>query len=566
MFEMHRYKYCAFLVVAATCLSGVWGCVQSSDKIALDELWDASILVSPSSEVTLGYLEETVFEVTLADGYGTPLVGEPIDISFEGPAHNAHVTPLYSDADAVTPSNDFYTDETGTALVLFRAPDLAASFAIRFSSPAIEGASLSVDIVVDPDHLKLHFEVTYHGDRPLTYIRTELFEHITCSDLITSPSHPPVETAVAGSPPALFALTGLRHRYDYTVRVTGLNADGASRAQTCVEGLTPNTDVPDVVLSNIPFNLSGKYETRAKTAPREILAGTLDEMTAALDEATDIAPASFNIDPETAILDGIRKVVIEQNPMSEVPFDEVRNDNDLDGQLAQYFQNSNVAVSDALHSVWSTVKDILYEVWFFGVLEIGSMSDAAYPTENRIDRLMFSNALGDAFSYEVIEPESSPGTADPSPPDEDRIRLHAHRINLGLGDVLYHLVSNYALIQAYETADFAQALDMIVDCEAVADFLAIWLGDVATAETLRTGCEQATVDASAKLSFGAAALNAKFGSLEAEGFFYVADPNIGNQIETLVDGQVTLTWHGESLEGELTELDPISASFAGDLI
>lgn len=491
--------------------------------------------VSPAGPIELGYFQEQVFEVTLVDANGQPLPEEPISVSLIGPAHNGYVTPF-----------ELTSDESGHGAVVFTAPDTETELEIRFSAPAAE-SDVVVKITVDPAQLGFAVDVSYDGLRALEFVEAAIYPDATCEDLALGAAGEPSETQSADSIPAAFEFIGLHAGSAYAVSALGLNGDHQPRAEACVDGLLPDGPGAELTLADLALDVVGLFEVTTVVDTAGLLEPVVDELAVSLDP--------FSADVPDAILDAIREVIADE-PLVAESFDAIRANDDLDGALADDFAAREVDVPASLANTWSAVDDRLAEVSLAAEFEVGAPSDGVHDLYHTIGFLSFDEM--DA-SFLVSVPETGQAAAQSSEEDVDLLVISQHQVGLGLGSPIHFLLEAELTLQ-YGAETLAEALETVVDCDAVVTVLADPLSEVADTAEILAGCQNAMLGAEALLDEGVALVNAEHGQVSFDaGSCRLTDPGDSDLVEALADGSFEVTWEGA------TPLGPMAAQFEGQL-
>jgi hypothetical protein len=510
---------------------------------------DSILVVEPAIGVSLGYFEEQVFKVRLENSDGTSMAGEPIFASFTEPAHNAHLEP-----------SEFYTDGNGMGNVVFTAPDQPAAFPIHFTSPTVAEPTV-VNIIVDPSLLKISLQIDYLGEREFDTIEASIYEETICQNLLDGYEQEPLEVREIPSLPASLDFWGLRANRTYAVQVAGANQYGEIRALVCKDELIPNEDEPVINIEDVPFEFSGNYSITTTIETDGALASTVDELAAASDGS------GFISNPATAILDALKSVLIENDPLLEEPFDKIRTDNNLDERLKYYFSDNSINVPVALDPIWLSTKDYLKVITAYGILEFGSPDEGLFPTSHRIKEISFStsNESDEPTQIDTSDSEAGIGTAERDGSNGDLIRLNKHKISLELGTLVYNILVAVGFEKNFETQNLREVLEKTVKCDQVADFLLQWLSEITNKPTIESGCKNATLNAEQKLIWGVPELDEKYRDLTFEGICELDEPSTGNQVQSLVNGTSQVAWEGVSFSGEDELLGPMEAVFEAEL-
>ncbi|MCP4677351.1 MAG: hypothetical protein GY854_17925 [Deltaproteobacteria bacterium] len=533
-----RFLYSLFLFIFVV---SMWlpGCEDQGAATNMgNETTHGLIAVEPSGSVSLGYFEDQIFRVKITDSDGTPMVGEPVIVSFIGPAYNSHIEPSVFD-----------TDETGIGEIVFTAPDKVASFPIRFTSPAIDEAVI-VDVVVDPTLIELSVNVSYSGKRQIDSFEAALFEESSCEDLAGDDGIEPVQTIKESKLPAAFKFSGLRHGKSYALQVHGLNPEGDIRVVSCLDALVPDGDVVNIELVDMPFSGGGNFNLTIEISPD----GAMDR---AVDELATLMDKRFANNPAKHILNEVRQTVVKMDPLAGVAYDELRNRFLLDELLAAHFSENSIDVAGSLDSMWLAIKDYFFSVTLRSRLGIGSPEEETYSLAHHIDKIEFLNEDGDLASV-LFTSEFGKGSARLDENDADLLHVDEHTIAFGLGFPTYILLM-LIIDDQMEAESFNQAMYQIVDCDRVADVLEPKLNDIANWATIRSGCESATVLAEGWLTTGVALLDYWYTNLVLEGSCRLDGSPTGLQAISLVDGELDVSWKGLSLIG------PMKAVFKSDL-
>ena len=502
--------------VAAGC-SSVDASGVSDDDDDDDTTTPTGLQVSPAGPLTLGFGEEQVFQVVLLDQEGQPMVGEPVQVSLVGPAHNGYVSPF-----------EFVTDEGGAGDVTFKAPEKVTELEVRFSSPAAPG-DVSIDVSVSSSALGLTVELDYAGVRNLVVFAVEVHDGIDCGQLGQASDPEPVAIQTADAVPTTLWFGGLLADHEYAVLARGYNAAGTVRAGACVDGLLAGAPAVNIVPEDQPYLLAGVFAVSAVADTGGDLAPAVQSLGASLDP--------FTADVPGAILDAIRA------------------GQDLDGFVAQDLEDREVDVAYELEQLWDGVETRLAAIGFSTRLEIGAVTDGVHALYHTVEQLSFD---GVDAPYPVVLQDQGQGTATISATDPDLLLIGSHSVGLGLGGPLVH-VMGAELAAGFGVAGLAEALTVMVDCEAVAAVLLAPLAEVADPVAIHAGCTAAMAAAGAELDARQALLDSTYSQLGLSGSCRLADPGIGNQVAVLADGILSMVWGG------VESLGPMASTFSGQI-
>jgi hypothetical protein len=495
-----------------------------------------TLTVTPAMLNEIGFYEKIVFEIKLKDQENAPLADVPVLVSLIGEAHNADLAP-----------GKFNTSAEGTGQVTFIAPDKEASFEIRFKSPESE---VYVPVTVDPTIVSLSLSVDYPGQRTLSTMEASLYEmtsDFNCNDLTASPL---VDASIyhRAVTPMTFSFFGLREDQLYGIVVTGNNSAGEVRASGCVTDLVPNQQNDELVLVDTPLNATGTFDiiTEFDTG------GAIDVLVDQLAENIDFADS-----PARAIFDSIGKVLAENDPFAEEAFNQQREDNAWDQLLASaYFEKQDVDVAGAIQPIWERMKSSMNGFTAIGSfeLEISEADDEDdYNLYHEITLLQFPRAEGDdLLDFPIEVPDMAVGAARDG--SHDSLLIISHQVHLGLGEPLHFLFID-ALQSLFNESELSEALEAIVDCTAVAEFLEEPLSDVAVRSTIEEGCRIAAVEANGQAVDQVTELS-QYDLITFRGSCSLEVPFTGNRVDNLESGEFFVTWGND-----LGEQHSMKASF-----
>ncbi|MCP4599739.1 MAG: hypothetical protein GY847_04235 [Proteobacteria bacterium] len=557
---MRNRLYSLLFLLASLVVLDPWGC-EGAGTGAAYEASSAKIVVEPDLTVTLGYFEQQKFTVTLTDADGNPMADSPVIVGFIGSAHNAHL--LLSTVDKDGDPSTLITDGFGTGEVILAAPDKEVEFEIRFSSPAIADAAV-VDVEIDSERVGWSLNVNYSGKRQIVKMGASIYEEVSCEDLSTGEEIAPMEVPTEETLPASLEFSGLHYGQTYAVEVNGSSEQGSSRisqlrATTCIDEVLLGKRVTTVELVDIPLEVSGKYSVETQITVDRALDWAVDEL-------IYIADVLFIDNPAEAVLDGIRRVLVGQEPFAGEPYDQLRQERDLDSFLTNHLAASSIDVAESLEPVWLAVKGYLTSISAKGELEIGNQDNGNYYVSHRIDQLVFENEQGSQVEVDLTQLNLPPvigiGTGRLNNEDIDQLDLNKHQIELGLGSTIYGPFL-YGLNEKFATLTFGQALYGIVNCERIADVLAPELDEVTNRVTIHSGCEFATKEANKLIGPSVVLLNDKYPELVFEGSCYLEDSIDSIQVAELVNGTFSVTWKGDN---SASDIGPLEASFEAELL
>ncbi len=492
-----------------------------------------NLIVIPSSEIKLGYSDEVTFDVYLEDDRGNAIIGAPIIVSFVGDSANASLDPA-----------TFHTSEQGSGRVTFVAPDRDVAFAIRFRSPEDE---TSVEVVVDPSLFSVTLDVDYTGNREMEELEATLFRDIRCSELAANEGSIVRTYSQSSDLPTSLFVDGLRAETTYAIELTAKNRLGRTRALGCVDDISASNTSESVALQDAPLDFAGKYTTTIHLG----LPGLMDIIVDRLAENI-----SFISAPETAIMDGIRTVLTDDQ-FSVETFDQQREEQSLDRGLRDDIERRNIDVSAVMAPTWEDMKGALDSFDFIGTLELESSEDEEFNLHHTLERLKFYQDDDTELEITIRMPDTGDGTARVEP--FDTLVLMDHEIILGLGVPLSSLFAT-ALSDNLGTQEISQALLNIVDCGAVADYLEPLLADVTTRSVLLQGCQLATETAEEQLNAEITELN-QFNQLTLSATCEVEVPLVNEQVGRLFSDNFHVVWGNE--EADFYKMDdlPFEASY-----
>lgn len=511
------------------------GCAGSEALTAAadDDTPPTGLQVNPAGPLTLGFGEEQVFQILLLDQAGQPLAGEPVQVSLVGPAHNGYVSPF-----------EFVTDSGGGGEVTFKAPEKATELEVRFSSPAA-AADVSIQVSVNSAALGLTIELDYTGERELTLFSVELHDWTGCDQLDLAPGAEPLASQTADEVPVALWFGGLLADHEYAVLARGYNAEGTMRAAACIDGLPPQQGGVDLVIDDLPYTLAGAFAVSALVETGGDLAPGVQFLASGLQE--------FGADVPGAILDAIRQGLADSVAIDQ--FDAIREGQDLDGLLAQDFEDRGVDVAYELAQLWGVVEARLASIVFSTRLEISAVTDGVHALYHTVEQLSFD---GVDAPYPVVLQDQGQGTAALSATAPDLLEIASHSVGLGLGGPLMH-VARAELEAGWGFAELDEALAARVDCEAVAAVLSEPLAELAEPVALRAGCAAALAAAGTTLDNQQNALDSVCSQISFSGSCHLADPGVGDLVESLTGGLFDVTWGGVDLLG------PMAATFSGQI-
>jgi hypothetical protein len=513
-------------------------CANSAAGVAADAgAGGAGITVAPAGPVTMGYLEQRDFLVTLSDADGNPVVGEPVQVGLVGRADNGSLTPV-----------EFATDGQGQGKVTFVAPDKPLAFQIRFTSPAADEPAF-VQVETDPGRFSISATVAYAGKRAFGEIRASIYADIPCAQLASD--SPALEFRSAGVLPAEFSFAGLKAGVAYTVAVSADNESGAVRADACADGLVPSTTPVTLDLADIALDPSGVFDVTDAVHAGEALAPAVDHVSSSFGSAWFSAFAS---DVPGAILDAVREVIAGDEPLAAQSFDTAREDDGLDALLASDLEQRDVDVASRMSDLWQRVETALTAITELGVIEIGNPADGEAAIYHRTTALEFES-IDAPFAVENPPPDVGEGKAVIDQADPDILLIGEHRVALGIGRPLAHVV--FGIIGASGADGLSAYLEADVDCDAVATALGPALAGIAEAETIRDGCREAMSPADVHLADALSEVNAAFGEISFEGSCRLDDPGAGDKVVGLSGGVFSVIWDG------IDPLGPMDADFTG---
>lgn len=500
---------------------------------------EAGITVAPSGPVTMGYLEQRDFVVTLADADGHPVAGEPIQVGLVGRADNGSLEPV-----------ELTTDGKGRGKVSFVAPDKPLAFQIRFTSPAADEPAF-VRIETDPGRFSISAAVAYGGKRTFAEIRASIYENIPCAQLVSD--SPALESQTADALPASFSFAGLKAGVAYTVSVAAGNVSGAVRAGACADGLAPSATPVAFDLTDIPLDPASVFDLTSSIHAGDALGPAVDYVAASFGSAWFDGFAS---DVPGAILDTMRAIITSEEPLSGESFDSAREDDGLDALLASDLAQRDVDPAASMSDLWQRVRTALSEVTETGVLEIGNPAGGEIAIYHRITELGFEG-IATAFVVDDPPPDVGEGTAAFDELDPDVLLFGEHRMALGIGRPLEHIASS--VLAAEGADDLSSYLVGVVGCETVAAVLDPALSGITDVETIQLGCEDAMAAAALNLADAFFEVNAAFGEISFAGSCRLDDPGTGDKVTGLSDGAFEVIWEGVS------PLGPMDADFTGQV-
>ncbi len=489
--------------------------------------------VSPLGPLTMGFGEEQQFGVLLLDQEGRPMAGEPVLVSLVGPAHNAYVSPF-----------EFTTDSAGEGTVVFTASEKATELEVRFSSPAAF-ADVSVQVSVSSSALGLAIDLDYSGDRVLTLFSTELHDGIACDQLGQAESPEPLTVQTVTDLPATLWFDGLLADHEYAALARGYNAEGTVRAAACVGSLSPQAASVELVIQDLPYTLAGVFAISALVETGGDLAPGVQALADGLEE--------FSADVPGAILDAIRQGLADSVAVDQ--FDVLREGQDLDGLLSQDFEERGVDLAADLDVIWNAVELRLAVVGMSTRLEIGAVTDGVHALYHTVQQLTFD---GIDAPYPVVLQDQGSGTASIAAADPDLLEIAFHSVGLGLGGPLLY-VTGVELEAGFGSAELDEVLTARVDCEAVTEVLAAPLVELADPVAIHAGCAAAMAAAEVALEDQGNLLDSACPQIGFAGSCRLADPGLGDQVENLTQGLLSVTWGGEE------PLGPMAATFTGQV-
>ncbi len=540
--------------VVAVVPLGQTGCTLDS-AMGLDDVDAATageIVVKPEDFIVVGYLERRTVNVTVLDSSGVPMVNQPVSASFIGPAHNGDLFPA-----------EFFTDERGGGAVEFTAPSQTSnladlSFQIRFSSPLIrEAAFLTVE--VDPDRFSILTRAVYSGDRELTSINAAIYRDITCDYLAESPFVEPVEVLSEATLPSQFEFWGLWAELTYAVMIQGNNSQGELRASRCRDGLVPSETSSIIELLDLPLSVIGLFEVglqiRAESAQSQAqLAVPVDEVFAVIE--------SFDNDKSTQILDALHDTLNAEDSLAAQNFNQIRADQQLDTALTQDFIDREVDISASLSLIPGKIKGQLAEMNARGTMEFTSPDEhGKIEVHHQIKDLSFGGADDDVYSLPNIEPGQ--GTSSIDEADVNLLNIDEFYVSVELGDVLGFL---YQL--QFDNEPLATAVEQIIECDKVADFLEGYLTSVTDLTTIRIGCQSALQKLEEQVEYQQSQISKLYSVLSFSGTCSLVDPLTGDIVSGLTQGMLETYWQANELlpRDALPEvIGPLNTTFEATL-
>lgn len=488
-----------------------------------------TLKVTPSDSVSIGFLDEIIFEVSLKDMSGTPIVGAPIIASFIGDAGNATLAP-----------SSFHTSEQGSGQIIFTAPTKPVSFEIRFKSPENE---ISVEVVVDPTLSAVSFDVDYPGKRDLALVEAALYRDVDCADITTSAVTPERTFERDAVFPVTFDIDGLAENGSYTVQVTGKNERDQPRASLCLPNVSPSHQYELLRIEDIPLDIAGQFITTTHLKMPDVMSLLVEQLGERI---------QFIVSPETAILDEI-ETTLSEDQFAQEAFNQYREEHTLEVALETYFSEAQIDVGDTFAPVWAHMDAAMSSFNIIGALEIESSQEASLLVYHELEWMVFMPNTADPLEYYIRNPDTADGTARRGA--DDTLFLDEHTISLGLGLPLSFLFRT-ALSDTMAVQELDQALMAVVDCEAVAIFLEPLLADITTFSVIEQSCRESATTATEQLNAAITELNL-YDQLTLSALCDIQVPLEGVVIDRMVSRTFDVEWDDFQMKAESFEANRI---------
>ncbi len=517
------------------------------------------IIVEPQDSVDVGYFEQVEFVVRLENADGNPMVNEPVSVNFIGLAGNSRLDPA-----------SFNTDIDGKGTVTFRAPDNKTEFQIRFSAPSFaEETWKFVGVHVIPELVGLALNVTYEGNRQIGDVDAVLYEEISCSDLTREDAFEPIATKkIEAGLPASLTFFSLRDDLTYTIQLHGRDATGEVRASTCLGDLSPNLNIVNLELLDVPLEISENYYVTTTIEADGVLDAAVDlfvwyfyeyAIWYSLNSGTN--GAYLMEDPANAIIDKIKEILVTKEPIAVEPFENLVTQNSIHDSLTNYFTDNSIDIEQSLEPLWGMINSNFTTVTAYSELELGVIEEGIHPFYHQIERVDFSDNKANIISYFVEAPETVQGTSILDTEDPYLLHIDKHTVNLGLGDPIHQILKR-ELDDLFGVQRLSLAVESIIDCDQIADMMVPDLQDVVDRNTIYSGCLDATNEVEMWAYSGIILLNSFYSQLILEGTCYFENPAVGNQAKAIKDGVFSVIWKGPVNQ---YRLGPMDASFQAQI-
>lgn len=475
--------------------------------------WDAPIIprralsFDGEAVVTLAPLAERTLRVRLADEHGAHVGAAVVAFALEGMPRSSTLRALES-----------VTDAQGLASVVLVAGPLPTTFRLRATS--VGAAPLLLDVSVGNEFGTLEVTLEREVTRTVSHYLLRAVADVPCASVPSTPSGDERELA-----PSVTTTTfsTLPTSASWTMEVRGQNAEGATVARGCVEGIRVSSMSPaqaSVVVRDLPLDASGPFLTSWALSAASL--GT-EARSATLSGA--ITPTGAGL-----LLDGLGVALAGSSVADAEVLSTARRAGTLDERLAASLRTEGATLEIDLEPLADEADTLFAALRLEGTLEPGSIPRATG----------FRALSGDLVLMPTLEASVARLS---SVPDRDALAVGGLEVKLGAAATWVAAFE----ARAGSAGALATALRDGESCASLVSFLAREaLLPSCDARCVQAGCGAAAAPLLAALHTQATAFDDRMAIVRYDGVLATHDDDEDLRADR-ADGDGSARW--ESIDG-----------------